>query len=37
MFPENDAEHLKAMVEMQALMKSPEAMKKWFDVKREGF
>ncbi len=37
MFQKGDAAHLKAMNEMQELMKSPDAMKKWFDNKQKEF
>ena len=37
MFQKKDAEHLKAMNEMQELMKKPEAMKKWFENKKKEF
>ncbi|MBC8312103.1 MAG: DUF1059 domain-containing protein [Candidatus Marinimicrobia bacterium] len=37
MFQQNDEAHLKAMNEMQELMKSPDAMKAWFDEKRKMF
>lgn len=37
MFQKNDEAHLKAMGEMQELMKSPDAMKTWFDNKRKEF
>jgi hypothetical protein len=37
MFKAGDAGHLKAMQEMQHLMKSPEAMKTWFENKRKEF
>jgi hypothetical protein len=37
MFQKKDAAHLKAMNEMQALMKKPEAMKKWFENKKKEF
>ena len=37
MFQMGDEEHLKAMNEMQELMKSPEAMKEWFDNRRKEF
>lgn len=37
MFQKGDADHLKAMEDMQKLMKSPEAMKSWFDKKRTEF
>jgi hypothetical protein len=37
MFQTSDAAHLKAMNEMQELMKSPESMKEWFENKRVEF
>ena len=37
MFHKRDEEHLKAMSEMQELMKSPEDMKAWYDNKRKEF
>jgi hypothetical protein len=37
MFQRKDAAHLKAMNEMQELMKKPEAMKKWFENKKKEF
>lgn len=37
MFQKNDKPHLKAMNEMQELMKSPEDMKEWFDNKKKEF
>jgi len=37
MFQKKDAAHLKAMNEMQDLMKKPEAMKKWFENKKKEF
>jgi predicted small metal-binding protein len=37
MFQKNDEPHLKAMNEMQELMKSPENMKVWFENKRKEF
>jgi hypothetical protein len=37
MFQTGDAAHLKAMNEMQELMKSPESMKDWFENKRVEF
>ncbi len=37
MFQKGDQAHLKAMNEMQELMKSPEAMKNWFEGKRREF
>lgn len=37
MFQKKDPAHLKAMEEMQQLMQSPEAMKKWFEDKRKQF
>ena len=36
-FQKGDEAHLKAMNEMQELMKSPEAMNKWFENKRKEF
>ncbi len=37
MFQMGDEAHLKAMNEMQELMKSPESMKEWFANKRKEF
>lgn len=37
MFQKKDAAHLKAMNEMQELMKKPEAMKRWFEDKKKEF
>lgn len=37
MFQKKDAAHLKAMNEMQELMKKPEAMKEWFENKKKEF
>jgi len=37
MYQKGDEDHLKAMAEMQGLMKNPEAMKAWFDSKRKEF
>ena len=37
MFQKGDAAHLRAMNEMQELMRSPEAMKAWFEEKRIEF
>ncbi len=37
MFQMGDEEHLNAMNEMQELMKSPEAMKEWFENRRKEF
>jgi len=37
MFQKGDEPHLIAMKEMQALMKSPDAMTKWFERKKEEF
>lgn len=37
MFQNNDEAHLKAMSEMQELMKDPEAMKNWFETKKNEF
>lgn len=37
MFKSNDADHLKAMQEIQKLMQKPEAMQEWFEGKRKEF
>lgn len=37
MFQKQDAAHLKAMNEMQELMKKPEMMKQWFENKKKEF
>ena len=37
MFQQGDEAHLRAMSEMQVLMKNPEAMKEWFDSKQREF
>lgn len=37
MFGKGDEAHLKAMNEMQSLMKSPEAMQAWFSAKKNEF
>jgi len=37
MFQKKDVAHLRAMNEMQELMKNPEAMKKWFENKKKEF
>ncbi len=37
MFQKGDEEHLKSINEMQELMKSPEAIKAWFENKRKEF
>jgi hypothetical protein len=37
MYQKSDEEHLKAMNEMQGLMKNPDAMKEWFESKRKEF
>ena len=37
MFQKKDEAHLKAMNEMQELMKSPDAMKQWFENKKKEF
>ncbi|MEQ9422956.1 MAG: DUF1059 domain-containing protein [Cyclobacteriaceae bacterium] len=37
MYQKQDAAHMKAMVEMQELMKSPDAMNKWFVRKKKEF
>jgi len=37
MFQAQDAEHLKLMAEVSALMQNPEAMQTWFETKQEEF
>ena len=37
MFQENDEAHLNAMNKMQEQMKNPEAMKHWFESKKNEF
>lgn len=37
MYQRQDPGHLKAMEEMQELMKDPEKMKKWFESKQREF
>lgn len=37
MYQKGDAAHLKAMNDMQELMKSPDAMHSWFEDKRKQF
>ena len=37
MFKMGDEKHLKAMNDMQVMMKTPDAMKAWFDGKRKEF
>jgi hypothetical protein len=37
MFQQNDEKHLQAMNKMSELMKSPDAIKKWFDDKQKEF
>ena len=37
MFRKGDKGHLRAMNEMQELMKSPDSMMKWFENKRKEF
>ena len=37
MFQKKDGAHLKAMNEMQELMKEPESMKAWFENKKKEF
>jgi len=37
MFQKKDEAHLKAMREMQELMKNPEAMRAWFENKKNEF
>ena len=37
MFQKGDKAHLEAMNEMKELMKTPDAMKTWFETKRKEF
>ena len=37
MFQKQDKEHLEAMAKIQELMKSPGAMKEWFENKKQEF
>lgn len=37
MFQKQEVDHLKAMENMQELMKKPEEMEKWFEAKRKEF
>jgi len=37
MFQKQDAEHLEAMKKIQELMQNPEAMKEWFESKKNEF
>lgn len=37
MFKKGDKAHLEAMEKMKVLMKDPEAVETWFEVKREEF
>jgi hypothetical protein len=37
MFQKGDEEHLKAMTDMRELMKTPEAMKQWYEDKKKEF
>jgi len=37
MFQKKDEAHLRAMSEMQELMKAPDAMKSWFENKKKEF
>ncbi len=37
MFQEEDEAHLKAMQDMQSLMKNPDAMNTWFENKKKEF
>lgn len=37
MFQKGDEAHLKAMGQMQELMKSPNAMNEWFETKKKEF
>jgi len=37
MFHKGDVAHIKAMEKMQELMKSPDAMKEWFESRKKEF
>jgi predicted small metal-binding protein len=37
MFQKGDQAHLRAMNEMKEIMKTPDAMKSWFETKRKEF
>lgn len=37
MFMQQDAQHLEAMARIQEMMKDPEAIKSWFDTKKQEF
>jgi len=37
MFHKGDVAHIKAMEKMQELMKSPDAMKEWFETRKKEF
>lgn len=37
MFKKNDKPHLEAMQKMQELMKTPQALKQWFENKKKEF
>jgi hypothetical protein len=37
MFQKGDKDHLEAMNEMKQLMKTPDALKTWFEAKRKEF
>jgi len=37
MFQKQDPEHLQAMGEIQEMMKTPDAMKNWFESKKKEF
>lgn len=37
MYQQGDEQHIKAMKDMQELMKSPDAMNTWFENKRKEF
>lgn len=37
MFMQQDAQHLEAMAKIQVMMKDPEAIKNWFDSKKQEF
>lgn len=37
MFMQQDAQHLEAMTRIQAMMQDPEAIKTWFETKKQEF
>ncbi|MFI5131498.1 MAG: hypothetical protein ACHQFX_15960 [Chitinophagales bacterium] len=37
MFQKGDKDHLEAMTKMKEIMKTPDAMKAWFEAKRKEF